>query len=546
MLISAFPTQASKMGRGSSPGHELGKFTLRVRHLTMSKIILHFVFAAIFVSAIRPVLAEDTLTGIDAYVHAAMDKWEVPALSLAIVKEGQVVFSRGYGLRKVGSTEPITEKTVFRLASISKTFTAATVALLVDEGKLAWDDPVKRALPTFELVDPYLTENTTFRDLLSHRVGLETGDILARRGDLSREAILGRLKHLQPYSQFRDRFKYSNLMYVAAGEAVARASGESWEDVVTRRLLVPLRMHATTPTFSGLQSANVAVAYRRHDGQLQAVTTVPLIDAVAPAGSVHSTAADMAQWLKFWLADGRVGNQQLLKRETVREMLAMHSVIPVKRRESNNIYAARFYGWGLGWSVLDYRGQKIHTHAGGSGTFIGLAPDVGIGVVVLTNMEFTNLGGMLMYDVFDAYLLGQEKAWGRENWQIWLASDEPPEIVGDKARAKLEQSRKAGTSPSVPLAKLAGKYHCDLYGEIETLEMDGELWLKLGLNPVVKLAHWQHNTFISASPEADAPWFDWLIRFRVTPDGWSEALNIERIGWDEPMPVFERIVGPAR
>jgi CubicO group peptidase (beta-lactamase class C family) len=394
-------------------------------------------------------------------------------------------------------------------------------------------------VPTFELADPYLTEHTTLRDLLSHRVGLETGDIVARRGDLSRVEILARLKHLRPYSPFRGGFKYSNLMYVVAGDAVARAAGESWEDLLTRRLLTPLEMHDTVPTFAQLKTSNIAIAYRRYNGQLQAVTTAPIIDAVAPAGSVHSTAEDMARWLTFWVAEGAVADKPLIKRDTVREMLAMHSVVPVQRREGSSIYAAKFYGWGLGWSVLDYRGQKIHTHVGSSGTFIGLSPEAGIGVVVLTNMEFTNLGGMLMYDVFDAYRLGSDNAWSRAHWPQWLASDEPPEVTGDKARAKLELSRKAGTSPSIPIVKLAGTYRCALYGDIDLVEADGQLALRLGSNPTVRMTHWHDHIFISPSPEADAPWFDWLIRFHVK-DGRSETLEVERIGWDEPMPKFTR------
>ena len=510
----------------------------------------HVLLAATLV-ATQPIpaslAADNALAGIDAYLEAAMPKWQVPALSIAVVKDGQVVLARGYGTSEVGSSRRVNEQTIFRLASITKTFTAATVALLVDEGKLAWDDPVKKHLPAFELADPYLTENTTLRDLLSHRVGLETGDIVARRGDLKRDEILGRLKFLRPYSPFRGRLKYSNLMYVAAGEAVARVSGQSWEDLATERLFVPLGMQATTPTFARLRSENLTVAYRLHDGKLQAVTTAPLIDAVAPAGSAHSTAEDMAQWLKFWLAEGEVAGQPLLKRQTIREMLAMHSASPVTRRDdSTNNYAARFFGWGLGWSVLDYRGQKIHTHAGGSGTFIGLAPEAGIGVVVLTNLEFTNLGGMLMYDVFDAYRFGPDKAWTRERWPQWLAVDEPPEITGDKARAKLDLSRKAGTSPSVPLAHLAGKYRSDLYGELEVLAADGGLALKLGTNPPVKLEHWQDDAFISPAPEADAPWFDWLIRFRIGAGGKCEAIDIERVGWDEAMPRFERVGNSSR
>lgn len=489
-----------------------------------------------------PVLAADALEGIDSYIEAAKAKWQVPALAIAVVKDGQVVLVRGYGVREVGESEPVDGQTVFRLASISKTFTAATVGLLVDEGKLAWDHPVKKHLPAFELADSYLTENTTLRDLLCHRVGLETGDIVARRGDLTRDEILGRLKYLQPYSPFRSRFKYSNLMYVAAGETVAQTSGESWEDFLTRRFLVPLEMQSTTPTFARLESQNIAIAYRNHNGKLQAVTTAPIIDAVAPAGSVHSSAEDMAQWLRFWLAEGQIEGKALLKRETVREMLAMHSVIPVQRREGSNVYAAKFYGWGLGWSVLDYRGRKIHTHAGGSGTFLGFMPEKGIGVVVLTNLEFTNLGGMLMYDVFNAYLLGPDKAWSREHWPEWLASDEPPEVTGDKARAKRESTRKKGTSPSAPLARLTGQYQCDLYGEIEIIEQGGQLSLKLGANPAVKLEHWQDDSFISPSPEADAPWFDWLLRFRVNGEGESDAVDIERPGWDEPMPTFRRAI----
>src|SRR5262245_16581849 len=255
---------------------------------------LPFAFAAFVLALPLALTAADRFAGIDPYVEAAMEKWQVPAVAIAVVKDGEVVLVRGYGVREVGKSDLVSGQTAFRLASISKTFTAATVGLLVDEGKLAWDDPVKKQLPQFELADPYLTANVSLRDLLCHRVGLETGDIVARRGDLTRKEILSRLKFLQPYSTFRGKFKYSNLMYVAAGETVAQTSGQTWEDFVTQRLLGPLGMKSTTPTFARLRADTVATAYRIHDGQLQAVTTAPIIDAVAPAGSMHSTAEDMA------------------------------------------------------------------------------------------------------------------------------------------------------------------------------------------------------------------------------------------------------------
>jgi hypothetical protein len=249
----------------------------------------------------------------------------------------------------------------------------------------------------------------------------------------------------------------------------------------------------------------------------------------------------MAQWLKFWLSEGKVGGKRLIEPKTVREMLAMHCAIPVTWTGEGNVYAAKYYGWGLGWSVLDYRGRKIHTHTGGSGTFIAFMPQEQIGVVVLTNMEFTNLSGMLAYDVFDAYLLDAENRWSQKNWPQWLKSDEPPQVTGDKARQKLEQTRKTGTKPPTGLKNLAGKYRSDLYGEIELLFVNDDLSLRLGTNPPVAVKHWQDGSFISPCPIADSPWFDWLIHFRLNPAGIAESLDIDRIGWDEPMPRFQRV-----
>lgn len=496
--------------------------------------------AVLGIACSMTVRADDRFIGMDAYVEAAMEKWQVPAVSIAVVKDGEVAMVRGYGVREIGKDDAVDGQTVFRLASISKTFTAASVALLIDEGKLDWDDQVKQHLPAFELTDPYMTANTTLRDLLCHRVGLETGDILARRGDLTKDEILSRLKHLQPMYPFRSKYKYSNLMYVVAGEVAGRVSHQPWLDFVQRRVFGPLGMQSTVPTFDRIRTENLAAGYRLHDGRIQLATTVPGIDSVAAAGSVSSNAQDMAQWLKLWLAEGKHSGKQMLAPETVREMLAMHCAIPVTGTNEGNIYAAKFYGWGLGWSVLDYRGRKIHTHGGGSGTFMGFMPQEGIGVVVLANLEFTNLSGMLMYDVFDAYLLGPEEAWSRKNWPLWLNVDEPPEITGNKARERLEKNRKAGVMPSTALSKFAGRYRTDLYGEIEVFSEKGRLSLQLGINPAVPLEHWQGNDFMSPSPDA-APWFDWLLRFQVTSAGEVESIEIDRIGWDEPMPVFHRV-----
>ena len=503
---------------------------------------LVFVVGLVLSISIRPCLAQDRFDGVDEYIEEAMEQWDVPALSIAVVKDGEVVLIRAYGVREVGKETPVNTETVFRLASISKTFAATTVALLVDEGRMKWDDPVKKHIPSFELADPYLTKNTTLRDLLCHRTGLQSADLLIGRGDVSWEDMQHRLEYLRPVAGFRSKWTYNNLMYAVAGETVAKVSGKPWERYVADHLFEPLDMKSTRPTYASVTSKNRALAYRKtSDGNLAEITTKQFIDSVAPAGAVNSNIIDMAKWLEFWLAEGKIGEAQLLETNTVREMLAMHCAIPVTWKGEGNVYAATFYGWGLGWSVLDYRGKKIHTHGGASGAWIGFMPDESIGVVVLTNLETNNLSGMLMYDVFDTYLLGPKQAWDRTKWEkFWLKADEPPVMTGHKARRKAEESRKKGTKPSLGLHRFAGAYRCELYGAIDVLHQKGDLALRIGANPVVPLIHWQDDSFVADTPEADAPWYDWLLRFQVL-NGKVQSIEIDRLGDDEPMPRFEPV-----
>jgi CubicO group peptidase (beta-lactamase class C family) len=496
---------------------------------------------AILTTLANPSLAHDRFASMDAYIKAAMAKWRVPALSIAVVKDDKVVLARGYGVRQLGTQNPVDGETLFRLASIVKTFTAASVGLLIDEGKLRWDDPVKKHLPAFELADPYMTANVTLRDMLSHRVGLETGDLLFHRRDLTTPEIFRRLKFLQPVAPFRTKWKYSNLMYLTADEVVARASGKPYDDFKSTRLLRPLGMKSSIWLRDPAAVKNFATPYRIHDGRHESPRSPDREGADHVGAWFVTSAAEMAQWLRFWLGKGEYDGRQLLAQSTVREMLAMHCAIPVVNRDEENLYAAKFYGWGLGWSVLDYRGRKIHTHAGGFGTFVGFMPEERLGVVVLSNLEFTNLPGMLMYDLLDAYLLGPDKAWRQENWRFWLKSDEPPEVTGDKVRRELEQKRLPGTSPSADLKNFAATYRSDLYGELEIALADDALSMQIGKNRAVALEHWHRDEFLAESPIEDGPWFDWLLKFDVSPTGVAETLRIQRIGWEEPMLVFQRL-----
>lgn len=235
---------------------------------------------------------------IDAYVARVMKTFEVPGLSLAIVKDGQIVLTKGYGVRETGKLEPVDEHTLFGIASNTKAFTATALAMLVDEGKLRWDDPVVRHLPWFQLYDPYVTRELTVRDLLTHRsgLGLGAGDLLFWPGTtFTRDEILHRMRYVKPASSFRSRYAYDNILYLAAGQIIPAITGKSWDDFVRERIFSPVGMTSSTTTVSGFKRGqNVATPHARIEGQVQPIPWMN-IDNTAPAGAINSSAADMAK-----------------------------------------------------------------------------------------------------------------------------------------------------------------------------------------------------------------------------------------------------------
>ncbi len=310
----------------------------------------------------------DRFAGMDPYIREAMQKWEIPGLAIAVVKDGELVLARGYGICELGKDRKVTKDTVFPIASCTKSFTAACVAMLVEEGKLGWDDPVAKHLPGFELSDPYLTKHVTLRDMLCHRIGLPWAELLS--GD-SRE-VLRRIKYIEPIADFRTRFTYSNAMYVVAGEVVAHASGQPWEQFVAERIFKPLHMVSTTVSVTDVEADRLAL---RHWNSDEGIVARPLArDPVRADGGIHSTVVDLAQWVKLQLAEGQSEGRRLLSEKTVREMHALQFSSPVTA-QPRNIYTARFYGTGLGWQVLDYRGRKVIRHGGGWGAWVAMIPE---------------------------------------------------------------------------------------------------------------------------------------------------------------------------
>jgi CubicO group peptidase (beta-lactamase class C family) len=474
----------------------------------------------------QPVRGEDRFAGMDAYIRAAMAKWEVPGLAIAVVKDGEIILARGYGVCEIGKDRKVTADTVFTIASCAKSFTATCVGMLVEEGKLRWDDPVAKHLPGFDLGDRHLTEHVTLRDLLCHRTGLQRCDLLCERADFGAQEILRRLKHVPRAADLRTRLTYSNLMYLTLDEVVTRAAGQPWERFTAERIFQPLQMKSTTFAVTEIPPQRLALRHWRSDAGIVARSP-------SRNDGIYSTVGDMAQWLKLHLAEGTIGNRRLLLPETIREMHALQFSVPIRSRPSDNVYAAQFHGTGLGWYVQDYRGKKVVLHGGGWGAMTAMIPEEKLGVVILSNLDNESLAGMLMYDVFDAYLVGPASAWNRDKWAATWLRNEPPGYAyrpRDEAKARLEKARTPGTKPALPLDQYAGVYESPLYGKLIMRHEDGKLSLTIGAF-TTDLMHWQDESFYARAPTRLT--HDWLLTFARSHDGRIMHVTVKHVGWDQ-------------
>ena len=437
-----------------------------------------------------PARSADPLADLDAYIEQARRAWEIPGLAIAIVRDDSVIFARGYGVREHGRDAPVDEHTLFAIASTTKAFTAAALGMLVDEGVLDWDDPVRRHLPAFELQDPYVTRHVTIRDLLTHRVGVAREDNVWIAGPFERPEIIRRLRHLDQVRGFRHGYSYNNLMYMVAGEVVAAAADTSWDAFVEARLFEPLGMTRTTSRFDVVQTRdNVSSAHIRSGGQIIVMDRRDY-DALGPAGSVLSSARDMAQWIRLHLNGGVYDGKRLLKRETIEEMHTPQVVMRIDSVTRRMFPTQNFSAYGLGWRLHDYHGRKIVQHTGSvnyTRTQVGMIPSEGIGVVVMANLSSSTLQTALMYRVFDLLLGLPETDWSGEYLALARRSS--------GGRGSEPEVKAAQRGPSLPLEDYAGTYSDPLYGDVTVALEDGRLVLRYSPDYVADLEHWRFDTF---------------------------------------------------
>ncbi len=481
-----------------------------------------------FAVAFQPVRAQEApLNGFDDYVNKAIRDWEVPGVAIAIIKDDRIVLAKGYGVRKLGDPSPVNEHTLFAIGSSSKAFTAALLAMLVDEGRIKWDDPVTKHLPDFELYDPYVTRELKVRDLLTHRSGLERGDFLWYGSEYDRDEILRRTRYLRPTWSFRSTFGYQNLMYLAAGQLAARVSGKGWDELIRQRILTPLGMKASGTSIKDLKNSdNVASPHTKIEEKLEAIAWRN-IDNIAPAGSINSNVVEMAQWVRLQLAQGEYQKQRLLSSGAVKEMHMSQTVIRAEPPYSLYYPEAHFMNYGLGWFLHDYRGRKVVDHGGaidGMRAQVAMIPEEKLGLVVLTNRGGTILPLALMNKIFDAYLNAPARDWSAE----MLKTTKRLEEQGSAAQKKAEADRVKDTRPSLLLSNYAGTYKNDLYGEVKVTEENGKLSVRFGPAFNGGLEHWHYDTFRAKFVGPGVSYV--LLSFALNAQGKIETLTLNMPG----------------
>ena len=473
------------------------------------------------------------LDGLDAYVARAVRDWNVTGLAIAVVKDDSVVFAKGYGVRELGRPGAVDAQTRFAIGSTTKAMTAVALGMLVDEGKVRWDDPVIRHLPDFRLHDPYVTRELTIRDLLTHRSGLGNADLLWTGGGYDSDEILRRIRTLPLEYSLRSGFVYQNIMYAVAGDVVEAASGMPWERFVRTRILAPLGMTATEPTLAAVSGQpNVASPHEEIEGTMRVIANRS-VDPVGPAGSVWSSVGDMAKWMRFILDSGRVGDRRLLSAATYRELLTPQTIADPDTYPTTSLVRPHFFTYGLGWFLHDYDGDAVAMHTGsidGMSAIIGLVPDRRLGVYVLANTDHAELRHALMYRVFDLFAGNPPRDWSAELRALYGERRERARI----AAREREERREAGTRPSLPLERYAGSYSDPTFGEVTVTAPDGALHLAYGRQRAGDLTHLEHDSF-------RARWTD--IRLSPStvvfvPDGTGGVGSLRAFGV-----TFERTTG---
>jgi CubicO group peptidase (beta-lactamase class C family) len=474
---------------------------------------------------IAPARAEPLDAAVDALVKKSLETWRVPGVAVAIVRDGEVIYLKGHGVRALDADDPVTPDTLFPIGSCTKAFTTTAMAILVDEGKMAWDDHVRKHLSYFHLGDPLADHDVRLRDLVCHRTGLASNDLLWYRAPWSMEEMVRRAGRLPLAQPFRTRFQYQSTMFTAAGLAVASAADQPWQDVVQKRLFDPLGM--TESCFTSTAAAKVAdraVGHRLNRlGRSEIVDYYPM-PVPNPAGSIHSTARDLSKWLIFQLGDGRAGGKRIVSAANLAETHSPQMVIRLEGIERDMQPDTVQMSYGMGWVLQDYRGVGLCSHAGAIDGFrvhFTLIPEKRIGIVLLNNLQHTRMNQALSNSLVDLLLGLPKKDWNAVCGKAVLKAEA---AAADKARER-DAQRKPDAAPSLPLTAYAGAYENPAYGAARvTVEKGALVWIWNQFH--TPLDHYQSDEFTAPLEVIGSP----HVVFTLNTEGTVSVMRVS-----EPM-----------
>jgi CubicO group peptidase (beta-lactamase class C family) len=474
-------------------------------------------FLILFLIAL-PALAQQQF---DKLATDTMAAWHIPGLAVAVVQNDRVVYLKAFGIKQIGKTDPVTPDSLFQIGSTSKAFTTTAMAMLVDEKKLEWDDPVRKHLDYFHLSDPCAEGMVTLRDIVTHRTGLGRHDELWDNSPWSREEVIRRAGEMKLSKPIRSAFQYNNIMFIAAGEVVAAAARMPWDDFVRARIFEPLGMTHTRTRFADWAPSDHATGHRWFNQTVQIQEAADDTN-VAPAGSIKSSARDMAQWLRFQLAGGTIDGKRLVSEEALNETRTPQIALSVDKSTHENNPFTNVQSYAMGWAVQDYRGELMVLHSGALNGFraqVAMLPYRNIGIVILANIGRGLAGAALRNALFDELL---HAAPARDWNAVYLAVDKKSDDQTSARKREHEAKRHAENKPTHDLAAYVGAYHNAGYGDATIALENGQLvlrWSRLS----IPLVHFNYDTFDAVSEADDV---DESLQFALGPDGAVKSMML--------------------
>jgi len=500
------------------------------------KIRSGFVILAIAIVSFAGVAQAQVLSSseIDALVERSIKAFDVPGISVGVIKDGKVVYAKGHGVRSLNTNAKMDENTLVGIASNSKAFTAVALGILVDEGKIKWDDRVQDFIPEFKLYAPYVSENFTIKDLLTHRsgLGLGAGDLMffPDGSDFTIKDIIHNLRYLKQVSQFRTKYDYDNNLYIVAGEVIARVSGRSWPEFVEERIMRPLGMASSAGLFERLKDkSNTIDGHASVEGKVQVIQR-SMVRVPAAAGGVNSNITDLLKWVEMFLSGGKYDkDKRLVSEKSLKEIWSPQTIIQVN---SPGPYNTHFAAYGLGFFLSDVNGYKQVTHTGGLEgmvTQITMIPELKLGIIVLTNQQEGGAFRSITNQILDGYFGKTGRDWVTDLSAARQKALAEAKAVTDNVAAEVAKAKASGGTTLDPTA-VAGRYSDAWFGEISLDLKDGKLRFASKRSPRLtgEMYPYKANSFIvrwdDRSMDADA-----FVNFQLDVDGRPQGFTMKAI-----------------